>query len=239
MTAEILEDVTVLQKSKKRPRSMGLQSYLTVKFVGNTTKLITGLTGMDVTVHNQQAMPMKGPVVLVSNHESPLVDPLFLAATTPRNGAIMAKKELRKVPVLSQLMRLHGDIFIDRKDDDSRHAAKLQGMNVLAHEGMLALFPAGTTNHIGQDRDWAIGFAEMAVAAEATIIVVRLEGTGWLVPHAADRQKHSLKAVNWRRPIDVVYSDPITPAIYRGMSYIEIKDMCRVINRDLAAPPRL
>lgn len=234
----LTDDSEAFQKSEKRPRSMGIQSHLTASFVGKVVKLATLAAGMDVTVHNQQAVPQQGPVILVSNHES-IADPAFLAATIPRNGAIMAKHDLWRVPILGTLLRLHGAIPVYRESDEARDGAKQKGKNVLAHGGLLALFGAGTTNRIGQNIDWRIGFAEMATEFNATINVVRFEGTARFLPRADDCSQYGLKKVDRRQSVKVIYSEPITPQIYSGMSHVAIKNMCMTINRDLAVPPRL
>ncbi len=233
-TAGAIETST-FQKSQHRPRSMGRQAYYTTSMVRRTAKVSKHLLGLNVTVHNREAIPMEGPVVLVLNHESYL-DPLVLGAVTPRNGAIMAKHDLWRNPFVAPLLISRGDIAVKRHKAEARDEAKQKGKNVLAHGGLLALFGAGHINRIGNDDDWKFGFAEMAVEFDATIVVGKLVGTGHMLPMAIDRKEYGMKVFDRRAPLEAIFSFPITEQVYRGMSVEAIKNMCRTIHHDLVVP---
>ena len=229
-----IDESSVFVKSRFRPRSAGWQAARTTSMFRRTAKTLKKILGVKVTVYNREAIPAKGPVVIVLNHESYL-DPILLGAATPRNGAIMAKHDLWRTPV-APLLILRGDIAVVRHKKNKRNEAKLKGKNILAHEELLALYGGGRLQKLGESDNWFPGFAEMALEFNATIVVGRSNGTAQMLPMAQDRKKYGMKFFNRKVPLELIFSDPITPEDYQGMTVMEITDMCHGINKNLALP---
>ncbi|PKI83626.1 1-acylglycerol-3-phosphate O-acyltransferase [Malassezia vespertilionis] len=108
--------------------------------------LIHHLIGFRITMDGEQYLEER-PIILVGNHQS-VLDIFYLGKIMRERTVIMAKKELRWVPLLGQFMMLGGNIFIDRKS----RASAIKTMNEAGeymHKNKIALFafPEGTRSH--------------------------------------------------------------------------------------------
>lgn len=88
-----------------------------------------------------QHIPRKGPVILVSNHQS-WFDPPLLGATFPRELHYAAKAELFRTPVLSALVKYYNSIPVKRSGYDRALLQRLA--EVLTAGGAVLIFPEGT-----------------------------------------------------------------------------------------------
>ena len=96
--------------------------------------------GITVQVHGQP--PAAGPVLLVSNHISWLDIPAIHAA---RNCRFVAKADIRRWPLVSQLAIGSGTLFIERTSRRDAMRVVHQMADALRNGDILAVFPEGTT----------------------------------------------------------------------------------------------
>lgn len=85
--------------------------------------------------------PPTAPALVISNHVSWL-DIVVLMHLLPT--CFLSKSEVRAWPLLGWLAMRGGTLFIRRGGGDTKHIAQTIGRH-LQHEGMLTLFPEGTT----------------------------------------------------------------------------------------------
>jgi 1-acyl-sn-glycerol-3-phosphate acyltransferase len=85
-----------------------------------------------------------GNVLLVANHISWL-DIFVLNAVHPVR--FVAKSELAKWPIVSQMIRGAGTVFIERERRRDTHRVNHQMARVLAGGDVVAIFPEGTTTY--------------------------------------------------------------------------------------------
>src|SRR3990172_6064671 len=69
-----------------------------------------------------ERVPLDGPLVIASNHQS-WFDIFLLAAVLPGSLRFVAKKELAAVPLLGRAMRRAGHVFIDRQNRQAAFGA--------------------------------------------------------------------------------------------------------------------
>ncbi len=100
--------------------------------------LIARPLGWDVT---GEPVPLKGPLIVVSNHLSYL-DPLVLAYAIPRFIYYMAKAELWTFPLFGALISLLGAFPVRRGMADVQAVGR--AITLLKHGKVLAMFPEGT-----------------------------------------------------------------------------------------------
>src|SRR5712691_5770127 len=98
-----------------------------------------------------EAIPQDGPLLLVANHGSALMDPLLLLVLVPRPVSFLAKHTLFPMPVVGHVLRRIGGIPVYRKQDDPGDAARNEAMfdacrNVLESRGAVCLFPEGISH---------------------------------------------------------------------------------------------
>ncbi len=130
--------------------------------------------------------PREGGLLVVSNHLS-IVDPLLLAAISPRALTSMGKSELFRTWVADHVLRAWGAFPVRRGEAD--RAAVRGALAVLQSGHVLVLFPEGTRRPqgLGEGRS---GVAYLAARSGCPVLPVAFVGTEsiWGV--------HSL----WRRP---------------------------------------
>lgn len=153
-----------------------------------------------VRVHGAENVPRSGPVVLAANHLA-LLDGPVLIALTERLTFAMAKHELF-VGVFGRALSHFGQISVNRTVVDTR--AIRRAVQVLRADKVLAVFPEGI--RVGGEVTWAKGGAAyLAMVAGAPVVPVAILGT-------REPGQTRSQLPGWRRPIHVVYGEPIAVA---------------------------
>lgn len=126
-----------------------------------------------VKVEGQHHIPKEGRVMICSNHISNL-DPPLIGCLLPRRINFLAKEELFRIPLFSQLIRLLGAIPVKRGEGD-RQALK-RSIQILQEEKVFGIFPEGTRSKTGQLGKAHQGAALIAIKAQAPIVPVAIIG---------------------------------------------------------------
>jgi 1-acyl-sn-glycerol-3-phosphate acyltransferase len=145
-------------------------------------------------------VPMEGPVLLVSNHQSHL-DPVLIGVAAPRPTGALARKSLFFWP-LSWLIRTLGAVPVDLEGSAVSGIKAILGM-LRANEAVI-VFPEGTRTYDGQLQPLLPGFCAIARRAKATIVPTSIDGAFTALPRG--------KVLPRLRPIRLTFGTPITPA---------------------------
>lgn len=130
----------------------------------------------------------RNPYVAVSNHLSQGDPPVV--AWVPWEMKWVAKIELFQMPVTGWLLRLSGDIPVDRRDRDSRGQVLKRAAEYLRKQCSVMLFPEGTRSRDGRVNRFADGAFRLAIKEGVPVLPIVIEGTQGALP------KHSI----WFRP---------------------------------------
>lgn len=136
-------------------------------------------------------MPASGPVVLCCNHRN-LLDPPIVGCAMPRKMRFMAKAELFRIPVFSQIIRYFGAFPVNR-GGMSKETIRT-ALQLLKQNEVLCIFPEGTRHAaLGSGKK---GAASLAMRSGAMILPAAIIGSYRLF-----------------HPIKVVYGEPffLTP----------------------------
>ena len=107
------------------------------------SRKLLGIMGISVQVYGQPpTSSSSGPLLLVSNHISWLDIPAIHAA---RNCRFVAKADIRRWPLVSQLAIGSGTLFIERTSRRDAMRVVHQMADALRNGDILAVFPEGTT----------------------------------------------------------------------------------------------
>lgn len=120
------------------------------------------------------------PYVVVSNHQSHADIPLI--SHLPWEMKWIAKKELFSVPVVGWMMRLAGDIPVDRSDRRSGARMLLQANRYLQARCSVMFFPEGTRSPDGKVHQFNDGAFHLAVRAGVPILPLAVEGSRGCLP---------------------------------------------------------
>lgn len=133
--------------------------------------------GCSIRVRGRQHVPMTGPVLFASNHQS-YIDPWLVAlAVAPRKLTHLARSNIFHRPLAARLIRALGGIPIDRKF--GRDGLRLVTNRLSAGEAVV-VFPEGSRTPDGTVQPLKPGVA--LLAPQATVVPVGIAGAFALWP---------------------------------------------------------
>lgn len=169
------------------------------------SRMLLILTG-GVKVCGMERLPRKGPLIIVSNHQS-LLDPVVLLACIPRKITFMAASYLFKIPVVAQVLRLAGAIPVHSEKGDVRSFRKALG--ILKQGGVIALFPEGGVSSDGNLRPFMPGWAYLATKSGAPVLPVVVSGTRRVQPVGSFLLRPGKIKINMGQPLAFPRKDRI------------------------------
>ena len=137
-------------------------------------------------------VPASGPVIIASNHLS-FSDSIFMPLVVPRKVTFLAKSEYFTSPgpkgFIKKLTFIAlGQVPVDRSGGRRSEAALITGLQVLANNECLGIYPEGTRSPDGRLYKGRTGIARIAIESGAPIIPVamfnteKIQPTGKVVP---------------------------------------------------------
>lgn len=132
----------------------------------------------DWKVEGIECVPPKGPLLIVSNHQSN-IDPPLLSASIPRPINFMAKRGLFHNPVAAQFLKAYGAFPLNLTGADL--GAIRRSVQLLSRDAAMAIFPEGTRSP-GAMRKAIPGIALVALRSGAPILPVGISGTETIGP---------------------------------------------------------
>ena len=141
----------------------------------------------------------KGATILASNHPNSIVDPLLLGLFEDRQICFCARDGLFRIPGFGAVLRHVGAVPLKRRSDYAGQAtdnadAFTACTEVLAKQGVIAIFPEGKTHGNLRIEPIKTGAARMALGAETAHpgLGVRVVPVGitYLVRHAFRSDVH-------------------------------------------------
>ena len=173
----MISTVPMLCKVRKLRREGKTEEHdrIVIGMVDRWANRLMKLAGATFEVTGKENIP-EGPVVFAANHQGYADIPLLLTQLD-KPHPIIAKKELEKVPLMSDWMTELNCIFIDR--ENARQAMdSLKKANELLSEGYsVCIFPEGTRNKGGEIKEFKGGTIRLATRAKVPIVPCCIEGT--------------------------------------------------------------
>lgn len=122
----------------------------------------------------------RNPYVVVSNHFSQADPPII--SRVPWEMKWVAKAALFRIPVAGWLLRLSGDIAVDRGDKKSRAKVLEKSAFYLQRACSVMFFPEGTRSRDGRVRRFSDGAFRLAVKEDVPVLPLVVEGTHRALP---------------------------------------------------------
>ena len=139
-------------------------------------RFLTHIFFSRVDVINSGRVPATGPVIVVANHHSALVDPMVLLATLERRPRFMAKAVLwsRRYLPIRPLLAAAKAVPVHRvKDGGGDNSAMFASTrDVLTDGGMIAVFGEGVSHDDPGLKEMKTGPARIALGAEGKTTIV-------------------------------------------------------------------
>lgn len=128
-----------------------------------------------LVVKGQENIP-EGAALYVANHQSMIDIPALYGSIQGHTGFV-AKKELKKVPLVSHWINETPSVYIDRKDIRQSIQAIITATKNLKEGNNIAIFPEGTRSQDGKVHAFKKGSLKPAIKTGVPIIPVALENT--------------------------------------------------------------
>jgi 1-acyl-sn-glycerol-3-phosphate acyltransferase len=158
----------------------------------------------DITVDGDFPDDPRRPYICVSNHLSQGDPPII--ARVPWEMKWVAKAELFRLPVAGWLLRMSGDIPVDRRDRESRANVLKRARHYLERRCSVMFFPEGTRSRDGRVHRFANGAFRLAMKENVPVIPIAIDGTQEALP------KHSIWFDPNPDPIRVRALPPVDPS---------------------------
>jgi 1-acyl-sn-glycerol-3-phosphate acyltransferase len=140
------------------------------------------------------------PYLVVSNHES-FVD-ILLISHLPWEMKWLSKAELFKIPVLGWLMRLAGDIPVDRGNPRSAAEAMVHCKEILKEKVSVIIFPEGTRSETEEMLPFKDGAFRLAIDAGVPILPLAVSGAATALRKHDWRFGRSIAEVRVLEPVE-------------------------------------
>ena len=150
------------------------------------------------SVFNAERVPLKGPVILASNHASYL-DPPLVGSGVHRGINYLARDTLFRYPGVGWLLRKWNSVPVDR---DGGGAAGLKAiLDRLLAGGAIILFPEGTRKREGKLQLARSGIGLTVIKSTAAVVPARVFGTFEAYGRNMKYPKPHRVAVKYGRPM--------------------------------------
>ena len=137
--------------------------------MGAFASLLVRIFFRRIELEGAENIPASTPIVLVANHLNGLVDGLLLMATLRRYPRFLGKSTLFAILPLWPFLKLAGVVPVYRAQDQvatDRNAATFRTCRqLLAHRGMVALFPEGVSHNELELQPLKTGASRIALGA--------------------------------------------------------------------------
>jgi 1-acyl-sn-glycerol-3-phosphate acyltransferase len=125
-------------------------------------------------VFNPERVPLKGPVILASNHLS-FLDPPLVGAGLRRGINYLARENLFRFPVLGWVLHQWNVVPVDREGGGAKGLKAI--LDRLLAGGAIIVFPEGTRSKDGNLQPARSGVGLTVIKSAAPVVPVRVFGT--------------------------------------------------------------
>jgi 1-acyl-sn-glycerol-3-phosphate acyltransferase len=143
-------------------------------FIG-ALRVTMRIAGIHIRAEGTENIPA-GVCIFASNHASN-IDPVALVPHIPRRVALLAKKEVFRVPILSKALHLAKLVPVDRADKEAAAESVDTAIRYLKEGLSFLVYPEGTRSRDGHLMPFKNGTFVMAIRAGVSVVPVSLAGT--------------------------------------------------------------
>lgn len=130
------------------------------------------IAGIRLTILNGERIHAARPAIFIGNHQSGL-DLAVIGHVCPSRSVIVAKEEIRRIPVFGWFFMIAGNLLLNRADK-AGSKARIEGVRqkLKDHSLNLAIFPEGTRSKTGDILPFKRGAFYLAVSTGYPLIPV-------------------------------------------------------------------
>jgi 1-acyl-sn-glycerol-3-phosphate acyltransferase len=143
-------------------------------FIG-ALRITMRIAGIHIRAQGVENIPA-GVCIFISNHASN-IDPVALVPHIPRRVALLAKKEVFRIPILSKALHLAKLVPVDRSDKEAAAESVDIAVKYLKEGLSFLVYPEGTRSRDGHLMPFKKGTFVMAIRAGVPVVPISLAGT--------------------------------------------------------------
>jgi 1-acyl-sn-glycerol-3-phosphate acyltransferase len=151
---------------------------LTLRWLGRSMTYVNPF--WDIELEGPFPEDPRNPYVVVSNHFSQADPPII--ARVPWEMKWVAKKALFDLPAAGWLLRLSGDISVDRSSKRSRAQVLETAADYLDKRCSVMFFPEGTRSRDGRVQRFSDGSFRLAIEEGVPVLPIAIDGTHEALP---------------------------------------------------------
>lgn len=172
LSLKSLNFVKISYLKKRDKKAAELYAY---KGVQEISKFVLKKSRTQVEVKGLENIP-KGASVFVSNHQA-IFDAFVLMAYINKITGFIAKKEIKKIPLINRWLVEIRTVYLDRESIKDGIKAINEGVDNLLDGHSMIIFPEGTRSLSSEMGDFKKGSLKLATKANVPIIPVTIDGT--------------------------------------------------------------
>jgi 1-acyl-sn-glycerol-3-phosphate acyltransferase len=134
------------------------------------------LSGSIVKITGEQNVPESGAVLFVANHQGNFDIPILLGFIK-KPKSVIAKIEMKRMPMISTWMKYMNCIFMDRKDIRQSLKVINEGAEYLKKGYSILVFPEGTRSKGTSIGEFKKGSLKLALKSGVPIIPITIKGS--------------------------------------------------------------
>lgn len=208
------------KRIKKKPKRSGTRAYRVIYAI------LSGIVGfvLNIKVINKNNEPDDSGCIVCANHSSGS-DPVALCYSFRKNQVFfMAKKELFKIPLFAQLIRILGAFPVDRSISDV--SAVKKAVSLVKDKHSLGIFPQGHRFKGENPRGTKTknGMALIATRTEADIIPCYI----WRKNNRSRIFRRTYVIIGERIPFESLEYNPDANGEYARITDIVFDKICKL-----------
>jgi 1-acyl-sn-glycerol-3-phosphate acyltransferase len=157
----------------------------------------------------------EGACVFVANHQA-IFDAFLLMAYIDKITGFIAKKEIKKIPLINRWLIEIGTVYLDRENIKEGIKTINEGAKKLLEGRSMIIFPEGTRSLCSEMGEFKKGSLKLATKANAPIVPVTIDGT-YRVLEVGNKVTGNKVKINFHRPI---YTDQLSKDELKGLTEV-------------------
>lgn len=181
--------------------SMNARNKSSMKIIQGVFRIICFIAGVKIQVSGAEKIPTSQAVLYIGNHRG-IFDILVTYPFLPGITGYVAKKKLKKIPILYHWMCLIKCLFLDREDPRQGLKTILQGIDYIKSGVSIFIFPEGTRGKTDRQMlPFKDGSFKLATKSLCPIVPVAIQNTSKVF----EDQFPKMRKTN----VSVCFCDPI------------------------------
>ena len=138
-------------------------------------RYVLKVTKTNVEVSGTENIP-KENCVFISNHQA-IFDGFALLAFLNKPFGFIAKKEIKKMPLINGWMSSIGSLYINRQNPREAIKTIQEGVEKVKHGHSILIFPEGTRSLSSKMNSFKKGSMKLAINSKVAIVPITIDGT--------------------------------------------------------------